>query len=359
MKNIKVYLLLFISSLTIVSCEDDVNPGEDVGISNDFELESRLIVTNEGDYSGEPVGSLTYLFKDDDGSLQIENNPFFNTNISVLGSVLQDAAIYQDTIMYCVMNGSAKVEVVNLNTFERISSITTNLNPRNISIVGDKAYLTTWGGGDKNGTEVQIIDLTDNTINGTIETSNGPEDVVSNDTYTFVSCANYGVWGSPNDTVYVVSNSDNSIYKKIHVGLSPRSMTFDADGNVWVYASENDNQHFTVINGDASDTIKTMSTSQGYPYNVKITSYEEFIYFIGNDGIYRLDKDDTEIPASPFIAGSFYGLGIDTNTGNIFVGTYNYSTQITGSAVEVYSSDGDEISTFSAGIGPNGFYFFD
>jgi hypothetical protein len=80
------------------------------------------------------------------------------------------------------------------------------------------------------------------------------------------------------------------------------------------------------------------------------------MYFFEN-GLYSMSIYDQAIPEAPFIAanGSFYGLGIAPNTGNIFIGdAVDYSSK---GKVHIYDANGVFIESFDAGYLPNGFLF--
>ena len=54
---------------------------------------------------------------------------------------------------------------------------------------------------------------------------------------------------------------------------------------------------------------------------------------------------------------AFYGIGVNAQTGNVYVGDSN-GFQSTGTIIR-YDPSGEVIDQFASGVGPNGFIFLD
>ena len=72
-----------------------------------------------------------------------------------------------------------------------------------------------------------------------------------------------------------------------------------------------------------------------------------------------MDISDTEIPSEPLINASvngyYYGLGIQPNSDNIYVGDAKDFQSV--GEIEIYSKDGVYLESFASGYVPSSFIF--
>ena len=214
---IKQLLLTFGLATIIASC----NKTEDKPVDTGF-LHGVYIV-NEGGYSNNN-GSITYI---DKASSLIYYNLFKQVNGRGPGDVIQSFAISND-MGFIVANNSQKVEVVDLETFASIGTITGVDYPRYfLGISNTKGYVTD-GAFQGN---VLVIDLESFQISSQITVGNGPENIIMTGDMVFV--ANSGGWAS-DSTVSVISTQVDQVVKTILVGDNPTDLVEDVNGDVWV-----------------------------------------------------------------------------------------------------------------------------
>jgi len=66
----------------------------------------------------------------------------------------------------------------------------------------------------------------------------------------------------------------------------------------------------------------------------------------------------TELPTTPIIPANdreIYGIGVNPSNDNIYIGESGNFVQR--GTVTIHDSNGNELSSFIAGVGVNGFYF--
>ncbi|MFM7900808.1 MAG: hypothetical protein ACKPAD_02365, partial [Bacteroidota bacterium] len=96
------------------------------------------------------------------------------------------------------------------------------------------------------------------------------------------------------------------------------------------------------------------------PLKLQTNASGTILYFLkGMDGyfgaIYSMNADDLALPNSPSVSGSFYGLGVDPNSGHVWGAVAPSFTQ--NGYVMRYDLNGIRIDSVGVGIGPNSFAF--
>ncbi len=350
----QLILISLAGSLFFTSCMKTPTPPEDTGF-----LHGAYIV-NEGAYNHNN-GSVSYLDLD---SSYIINNLFLGVNGRPLGDVVQSFTVAGDKGLI-VVNHSAKVEVIDLKTFVSLGTITGCDYPRYALYLGnDKAYLTNGAFAGK----VYVLDLQNLTITDSITVGNGPETMLRTEDFVYV--ANSGGW-SVDSTVSVIDVTKNEVVKTIPTGDNPVAMTLDHNGNIWVLCKGKVvyDQNWNVVAETDSKLERISPSSQAVeesyvigqkgdyfsPVRLTADNTGEVIYFIEHDGIYAMDAGAGEIPATPLVTGSFYGLGTDPLHGLLYA---LEAGDFTGPGLlKRYQPDGSLMDTVSVGIAPNGIVF--
>ncbi|MGY5355847.1 YncE family protein [Wenyingzhuangia sp. IMCC45467] len=321
MKVTKLICKLFLLSLVFVSCNDD--DGLELITQNVFEaINSEVIVSSEGNFNSKD-GSVSYFGKN-------HANVFYynEVNGAKLGGLVQSMA-FSDTKAYIILNDVNQIVVVNKNTFVKEAVVETGLsNPRYMTIVGDKGYITNWGvTGDEASEDyddyIAVLNLTTNTIEETNITEGlpfGPEQIVSaNNGKVYVS--HNGAWGT-NNKVSVIQN--NQVLTTIEVGDAPDELIIDDNGNLlvlsqdtaaeynedWTTKSTNNPSQIDFINTNTDAIEKTWSFEVTTP--VSLMAYESgSIYFYASQVVYKLDETAAEVSYNEVSSGNIlYGLNV-------------------------------------------------
>ena len=329
MKFKQLFLRALALIVFITSCSSDDN--NEITPRGDYE--NGILVVNEGNF-GSGDASITYI----SNTLEtVENTIFENVNGELLGDTAQSIAFNGD-VAYIVVNVSNKIEVVNRYTFESIATIDSGLvNPRYMTIVNGKGYVTTWGDfNDQADDAVVVINLTSNTIIETIATSYLPERLVANGNKIYVNTGTFGF----GNMVDVIDASTDSVITSITVGNGPNSLQLDATGNVWVLSSES----LVEINTTTDAISKTLPDSSG------TASYLSFangnLYYYASGSVYQVETSASSLPTTAIIdglsfydmtvnAGMLYGLDAGDFSSNGMLKIYDLSSNTEAAAIPV------------------------
>ncbi len=348
-------LVVLAVMIFIQSCSDDptpIKPGE-----------SGFFIVNEGAW-GNSNTSLSYYDRKTD---EVVNDLIFNIE-HPLGDQSQSMTIFEGR-GYIVVQNSSKIEVIDVNSFTYVTSITEELpSPRYfVGVSSTKAYVSDWGVDGVTGT-VKVIDLTTNKVTKTISTGSGANQMLKVGSQVYVT--NSGGYGNDN-TVKVIDTNTDAIVKTITIGDKPNSIQLDKDGNIWVASSgatayeedwvtvDEENSTFgsiSKINSSNEETLRlTVDKIKGNPSNLTISPDGTTLYYTYDGGLYSLSTSATSLPATVFKNKSYYGLAVDPFNGNV-IGCYAPNFSSSGS-IDVYDASGTLIKTSTVGIGPNGCAF--
>lgn len=353
----KKFLFLFvISSLALVSCKkEEEETMDDQTINIDYR--SGALVSNEGAF-GSGNASVSWV-----SSSSAVNELFENTNNLPLGDVLQSVAIHNDRA-YAILNGSQKVEVVNLKDFTSRGTITGCDYPRYfLGIDADKAYLSN---GSLAG-EVLILDLNDLSIESSITVGGGPEKMVHNGSYVFV--ANSGGWGD-DSTVSVIDPTTDEVVNTLNVGDRPTDLVVDANNEVWVIcagATEYDENwqiiaetpsyvaHLSAAGDEVIEMVQLGETGDHLKH-IAISDDGTELYFL-LDGVRTMNIDNAILNENALISVSANSIDVDPNTGDLYLTTV--PDFISNEEIMIYSNAGSLLRTVQVGIAPNGVVFYE
>jgi hypothetical protein len=353
MKSSFALMSLALTGLLLSGCEKKDNPPP-----VPFDYSEGIYIVNEGAFA-QNNGSISYL--DPEYSF-IQHWVFEVANDRVLGDVVQSMSIMNDTLGIIVVNGSSKIELVNLHTFKCLAAPIPVNYPRYFMPVSEtKGYLT---GGNMQG-YVYIFDAVNLEITDSIQVGSGPETMVTYPDYLMV--ANSGGWGV-DSTISVIDMATDQVVDTIHTSKVPVDMVKDATGNLWVYCkgfaeydpnppytmlSETDAviQKFDPENRDVVLWQATVGKAGDYIALPKIAASPggDYIYYLRPNGVFRISVSSPEISLTPFISGSFYGMEVNPSDGNIFV--FSSASFTTHSTLYIYSPLGVALANSQVGIG--------
>jgi YVTN family beta-propeller protein len=347
-------LAVLAAMIFIQACSDDPNPIKPG--------ESGFFIVNEGAW-GNSNTSLSYYDRQTD---EVTNDLIFNLD-HPLGDQSQSMTVFEGKGYIAVQN-SSKVEVIDVNTFTWLTTISEDLSsPRYfLGISSNKAYVSDWGADGLTGT-VKVIDLSTSKVTKTISTGSGANQMLKVGDQVYVT--NSGGYGKDN-TVKVIDTNSDAIVATIPVGDNPNSIQVDNDGNIWVASSgatvynddwsvnEENSTKGSISKIDASNTeVLRLSVDNIFssPKHLNISTDGRKLYYLYNGGIYTLSTSATSLPATAFKEKDYYGLAVDPFNDNI-IGSYAPNFSSAGS-IDVYDEAGNLLRTKAVGIGPNGFAF--
>ena len=354
-------LALAFSGLLLASCEsknDNVAPTPSAGPG------TNVYVTNEGGY-GNSTASVT-LF--DKTTAKVTAPDIFQaTNGRALGDVAESMTVYNN-FGYVVVNNSNKIEVVTLPDFKSVATINGLTQPRYMVTAGTKGYVTEWLSATAG--RVSIIDLTTNTITGTIATGRNPERLVNNNGTIYVP-------NSDENTVTVIDANQGKATGTLTVADGPASLVADKNGSIWVlcggitkydpvtYAVISSTQgaliHFNAGAGSNVAQLALPFAVGDSPGKLRVGPAGDQLYYTLGNSEYRMDITATALPAKPLIQRNFskltafYGFDIDPKDNTLYVLDASFSAA---SQLIRYRPDGTAIDSASTGIGSNGAVFY-
>ena len=352
--------LVFFSILAISLQACTEEPPIPTPIDPNLAFDKGVFIINEGNFG---VGNASIDFYQRDSNRLIKN-VFETVNGRPLGDVAQAMTIFKNK-GYIVLNGSAKVEVIDAKTFKSEASINGFSSPRCfIGIDENRGFVADWISNT-----VKEINLQTNTIVASIAVGTGPEALLLVDSFLYV--ANSG--GYSNDsTVSIININTNQIIKQIVVGDAPIAFALDANKELWVLC-RGDYKDFAIKEDDTKGAlVKINTTSQSviskisigeqgdHPDKMAISNDKQNVFINtgingANNGIYKIGIAETTMPANPFVAGYFYGIGIDPLDDKIYAADpVDFSQD--GIMWRYNSNTGIRIDSIRVGKVPNGIH---
>ncbi|MDR2891269.1 MAG: YncE family protein [Alistipes sp.] len=318
---------------------------------------SGVFVVNEGTFMS-PSASLDWY---DPDARKIENDIFSRANDIPLGDTAQSMTVHGG-VGYVVVNNSGVIFAVDLKTFEVKGSIEGFTSPRHIHFVSDtKAYVT-----QMNDPRIAIVDPTSRQITGYIATGgtemSSVEQMVEWGRFVFANCWSY------DNRLLVIDTETDEVTEEIEVGVQPASMALDKNGKIWV-VTDGGNDYVAEAIGheppalhrvDAATRIVEKSVQldeNGFYFKLDVDGTGGTVYLL-NGGVWKFDATAGELPAEPFIEGgavSFYGMGVDPATGEVYLSDAIDYQQA--GVVYRYGAAGALVDEFEVGIAPKAFCF--
>jgi YVTN family beta-propeller protein len=341
----KVFLLLTLSFI-VFSCVK--NPDTSNDPTESILTGNGVYILNEGNFrSGN--GSVSFYSYE---SGQIHNDIFFKINGWPLGDV-PNSMVIRDDKAYIVVNNSGKIEVVERNTMKSISTINGLISPRNISMVNTgKAYVTSIYSDS-----VAIINLNDNSISGYINIRRSSESVAIVGSKAFISN-----WMGGNE-VMVINTVNDKVVDSIKVGTEPESMVTDRYNMLWVLCNGGwKRQNYAELIEINTTTYQVESkfvfaAKEASPSCLQIDGNGETLYYL-EKGVRQMSISSTVLPITTLIPESgayFYKMSINPLNSDIFItDAVDYSRA---GNVLFYKKDGTFVSAQQAGIIPGGMCF--
>jgi YVTN family beta-propeller protein len=323
-----------------------------------FAQSSSVYITNEGNF-GTGNSSLSIY---DKTTNSVSNDVYSSNNGGALmGDVAQSMELINGNGYICV-NNSSTIQVIDENHIY-VTAIQV-YQPRYLKQVNTfKAYASDWG---ING--IQVIDLLSNTVSSTIDCGTGPEGIAVSNGFAYV--CNVGGWGL-DSTVTVINTNTDAVETTLTVGDKPNSAVVDVNGNVWVLTggfTEYD-ANWNVIS-ETPGVLAMINTSTNtiesslvfpignHPEDLVINGAGNKLYY--SDGswskaVYEFGINDINLSTTPIIDRSFYGLGYDPISNEIYGSdAVDFVQQ---GWVYRYATTGLVVDSFQVGIIPGSFAF--
>ena len=338
------FSLLMILTLVITGCSDDDEDPQP--------LVAEVLVINEGNFTA-------------------GNGTIWGYNVET-GAVSQDLYEANATIQtiqlyngdyYMVTNVPDQLVILDGEDLSRQRSISVGLdNPFGFAAVGNTGFISNWGDSNTAFTDdpdsyIAIADLASGTITDSILLGARPQHLIALDGRVYI--ANEG-----GNAVSVVDPTDLSL-SDIEVPAGPSAFQMDAQGGLWVLCASGNLVEIDPSNNSVGRTLGNLTTA-GFNEKTAIHLSSNTLYFLGGGNatftgqtnVFAVDLNATTLSATTLITNgfAFYGIGVNPENGEIFVGDSNGAFDDVGTGFR-YDSEGNLLGQFGTGIGPNGFVF--
>ncbi|MGY5352657.1 YncE family protein [Wenyingzhuangia sp. IMCC45533] len=368
----KLISKLFLLSLVFVSCEDEiikeiekeveVEKIVEVEVGKDQEFKNAFLISAEGNF-GSRDGSLSFVAND----FKMTSNFIYNQiNKQILGGLIQSITFGEENA-YIILNDVNTIVVVDRITLKKKDIITTGLgNPRYMTIIGNRAYVTNWGdGSDKTDDYVAVIDLNSNTtlVDEKIDLDNGVEQILNKDNKLYVS--HKGAF-STNNIISVVDLNDKSV-SEIMVKDNPDEMVFSDNGDLIVLSEGNPTEFagppfFEVLKRSQS-AIQTIDINTNTIKNevlfdenegADLMVYENGeIFYHENGEVFTILENSTTLGTDSISTGNLYGMNVFD--GKLFAVSFAFKSL---SKLSIYDIETKNVQFETAvGLGASKIYF--
>lgn len=280
-----------------------------------------------------------------------------------LGDVGNDVKIYGSRL-YIVVNGSNKLEVVNVKTAKRIGQVAIP-NCRNIAFYKNKAYVTSFEG------YVAVIDTAALTVGTKINVGREPEELAVVGEKLYV--ANSGGYSPLNyeRTVSVINLTTEAKVKDIDVAINLHRLKADSYGDLYV-SSRGDyngiNSNLYVIDTKTDAVKKKFDIPTGNFAIHKDIAYVYSAEWSNSAGGYTITYNKINVKDETLLAGSFisdgtqasimmpYGIAVDPVAEDIYItDARDYATP---GRLYCYDKNGKRKFEVTTGDVPAGMVFY-
>lgn len=336
--------IIFTIIILISSCKKDAS-------TSIPKAERGVLTVNEGNFNWGNAG--LSLFNTENST--VSKDVFKEVNGFSLGDVAQSATLI-DSLLYVVVNNSAKVVVVSALTFKQQSVISiAGSSPRYLLHVNDSiAYVT-----ELYANKIWIVNAKTGSTIGNIPVAGETNQMEHVNDQVFVA-ERSKFNGATVAQIRVINALSHQTAKVISLPTQPNSICKDIAGNIWVLTDTGGGKPASLISIDKSTLATTKQfdfpsgkTPNRLRYN---TATHSLCYLLGS-GVYSSATTLTALPSTPLFTASTsipYAFDIDAS-GKYYVADAIDYTQ--SSKCFVYNADGSQHASFNAGINTNQFVF--
>jgi YVTN family beta-propeller protein len=329
--------------------------------SSDLEVQSipsasGVYILNEGNY-GDAQGARLSLYLPQTDTTYTSIVEAANGGAH-LGSTADDFALYHGKL-YVLMSGSERLVVLSATSHQILQDAYYPGDvPHDLLIDSTRGclYITRLYKGS-----ILVVDLTTLNVKDSVAVGQNPMQMALAGGRLFVCNSGYGY----DNTVSVINPDTRKVVSSLHVGYGPSGVAVASDGLLYVACTGNAYSTPKVpgmvyrINPSVAAVTDSLSFADPLGGQV-VASVKGYVYLIGSSTsyfggpIHRVAVATGAISLN-FIAGTFYGIGTDDATGDVYASDAKSFTAA--GTVSIYTQDGAARKTFTAERGPSGFLF--
>ena len=349
----RTLFLLCLLPILFLACEDQDEPSP--VMTGLFQKGDGVFVINEGGFNFGNASIDYYDFESEDKQSEI----FKSINEEALGDVLQSFTIVDD-LGYLVLNNSGKIEVVRMDSFHHVQTISGFNSPRQLlAIHSEEAYVS-----DLYASAITRINLKTGDQVGTIPFPGWSESMILLNGLVYVS----NPWDRREDAtsnVYVIDPQIHQIIDSISVGYDPSAMVVDANQKLWVFCRGNEAAtafgglyQIDPFNQTVLKSMAFTDFNHSFAPRLVMNNLGTELFYLKED-VFQVAIDAVVLPSTPLIAASgrlFYGLAIDPHNNSFWIAdAIDFQQQ---GRILNYTLDGNVVTEFTGGVIPAGFLFY-
>ncbi len=295
-KTITTTTFLAVILFLLGACEDK-DFGEQGNGDNPWTRNHGLFIINEGNF-GSGNGSITFYHP---VTGTIEQNIFYSSNQRPLGDIPMDICFLDDRAVITV-NNSGKAEVVSLDDFRSLETLSGLESPRNIQAISDSLLFIS----DLETSKMHVLRPGDPAVLSKMEVNKSTEALAYDGHYLYASNWSSFYVPQPNNTIMVIDPFQQTLVKTVEVAKEPNSIAIDKNGDIWVLSSGGYlNEQYpalTRIHGVWLTVEQQMRFPDKAmaPFSLTTNASGDSLLFI-NHHIYAMAVTDTALPQNPLI----------------------------------------------------------
>ena len=313
------------------------------------EVLGDVYILNEGGWGANNASLSCY----NSTTKALSKDCFLTQNKRGLGDLANDLKRYGGKL-YCVVNGSNTVEVMDVLTGKSIKQISLpGKSPRRIAFWQNKAYVCCWDG------TVVRIDTAALTVETAVNVGRNPEDLCVSNGKLYVT--NSGGLDFPNydSTVSVVDLKTFTETKRIVVGANPSRIQADNYGNVFLIVMGNYGDVPTTFKCISSQTDEVTHSFDIAANNFTISGNSAYLYhydYVATFWVKEFNVVSKQITKENFFIESVgiqspYGIAVDASNGDVYLTDARTFTE--SGDVYCFDKNGKKKFKLEVGVAPN------
>ncbi|MFO8054857.1 MAG: hypothetical protein R6U19_06835 [Bacteroidales bacterium] len=353
-KQPALFPLSIIIWLIVWGCEDEF--GEQHNENNNYSHMAGLFIVNEGNY-GSGNGSVSFL---NTQTNKMENELFYTANSRPLGDIPFDIQFIDGRAIISV-NNAGKVEIVNLEDFSSLHTISGLSSPRFIEVINPStAYVS-----DLESSKITILNPSAPYSPASMETGKSTEAMAFDGTYLYATNWSEFYVQEPNNSLMVIDPFSQTLVKTITVTKEPNSIVIDKNNHLWVLSSGgymNDTYPaLHKIDPLSLQVLQTLEfeTKNMAPSNLVMNASKDSLFFL-NSHIYTMSVADISLPKKPLIKSkgrNINSLAIDPEHNDLYFSNA-LDFQQKGWIIRCKGTGNKLSDSARAGIGPGNMRFY-
>jgi YVTN family beta-propeller protein len=315
-----------------------------------------VYVLNEGNFGDNTSARLSFYVAQTDTVYRSVLEA--SDNGAHLGSTADDFALVGGKL-YVLMSGSEKLIVLSSHTHRnQQEAVYSGATPHSLLVdsLRSRIYMT-----ELYKNSILVVDLQSLQVLDSIAVGFNPQEMLLNGGKVFVCNSGYGA----DNTVSVINPDSRTVVATIRVGVGPSAIVAASDGKLWVACTGNAFSSpvvpggLYVIDPAPLAVIDSVMFTEALGERVA-ASADGYLYVIGSSSsffggpIHRVAASTKAVTLS-FVAGTYYGLGVDAENGDVYVA--DAKSFAAPGEVSIYTSAGTLKKTFIAERGPSQFLF--